>query len=121
MRLALLAALPIAACAASNGPTLYTGKLVPAGGTCDPPSTATLQLHGDAAMFVPNAGTLILHGTMDTNGRVTASLALPGADRKSYSLAFEARRSGPDARADIQGRYRTPRCTYTITLHPTDD
>lgn len=113
--LALLT-LVLVGCSGEGGSAIYTGTLHPTGGTCDPPAQATLQVQNDAVMFTPNVGTLTLRGTLSADGAIRASLSVIGAEKKAYALKFEnTRPTVPNAKT-IEGRYITPRCTYSITL-----
>lgn len=100
------------ACAGS-APTLYAGPLHPLAGTCDPSTRAQLSFDGQAVLFAPTSGTLILRGQR-TGQTLAAAQTLPGADHKPYTLTFRASIDG----ANVNGVYQTPRCRYAVTLRP---
>jgi hypothetical protein len=109
----LPAVLLLADCA--NPETIFSGPTTPLAGTCDPPTAAVLTLRHHAVAFAPDTGTLVLRGTTDPSGHITASLTLPGVDHKPYALILDATRH-----ADvIEGTYVTPRCRYHIALRGT--
>ncbi len=102
--------LSIAACTSLE--TVFSGSLQPVSGTCDPSQTAVLTLRHHAVAFAPNTGTLVLRGTTENSGHISAELNLPGIDHKPYSLTFDATRQGDT----IKGTYSTPRCRYAVAL-----
>ena len=113
---ARLLALSAASCTNGGNSALYMGTLHPTGGTCDPPAQASLQVRNNAVDFTPNLGTLTLHGQMGPDGEIRASLTVIGAEKKPYTLKFDTPASGANPNT-IEGRYITPRCTYSITLN----
>src|SRR5579875_1652145 len=104
------AACALTGCAAGRE-EVWHGPQSPRTGRCDPPSTATLVLRGDAARFAPGDGTLTLAGHA-RGGLVTADLATTGTDHKPYPLTFSGSRQG----GTISGTYATPRCRYDVHL-----
>jgi hypothetical protein len=107
----LITLLIVSACAGEERIT-YAGDLTPSSGTCDPPGRAALIRHGRYIQFTPRQGVLILDGQVAPDGKVTASLDTPGADRKPYHLTFDARLTS----STINGTYITPSCRYTVSL-----
>jgi hypothetical protein len=107
----LLMLLILAGCAGEQTAT-YAGDLTPTSGTCDPPGRAMLVRHGRYVQFTPRQGVLILDGQASAAGQVTASLTMPGADRKPYHLALSAQLTA----TAVNGTYTTPSCRYAVSL-----
>ncbi len=103
-------ALSLAACESPE--TLFNGTLQPLSGTCDPSATAVLTLRHHAVAFTPNTGTLVLRGTAEKGGHLSAELTLPGIDHKPYPLSLDATLQGDI----VKGTYSTPRCRYAVSL-----
>ncbi len=108
-----LAPLILSSCAGPE--VIFSGQTRPLAGTCDPPATAVLTVRHRAVAFAPSTGTLVLKGTEDAAGHLSADLTLPGIDHKPYRLTLDATRQA-DA---VVGIYITPRCRYAISLRQT--
>jgi hypothetical protein len=109
-----LAPLILSTCAEPEA--MFTGQPKPLAGTCDPPGTAILTVRHRAVAFAPSTGTLVLKGTADAAGHLTADLTLPGSDHKPYRLTLDATRHADS----VEGTYITPRCRYAISLKQTN-
>lgn len=111
----IAAALSLTACTTYTG-TTYTGLLHPESGICDQAQMASLTFTGSKVLFAPTQGVLILPGTIDPAGHITAGSILPGATHSGYPVHFEGQRKGNE----VNGTYRTPRCTYAIRMRSAD-
>lgn len=118
-RLAVLLAFGVSACA--NNPIgiqgRWLGTVKPVSGVCDPPSQAVLTIEQGkslpyAAVFAPTSGVLMLHGSSDGVGQVTADLHTIGANHQPYILSFSGTKDGNV----IIGTYITQRCRSDIEL-----
>ena len=117
-----LLALAVALSACANNPTglqgRWVGRVEPIAGTCDPASQAILTIETGrtppyAAIFLPTAGVLTLHGTSNGTDQVAADLHITGMNHQPYVLSFTAARTGDS----ITGTYISPRCRAEVELH----
>lgn len=108
----LLPALLTAGCALETQDVTYTGTSTPVAGTCAPPSRATLTIRHDAVLFAPSSGVLTLAGHASPAGAITAQATRPDMDHRPYALSLSATLVGER----ITGSYRTPACTYAVSL-----
>jgi hypothetical protein len=114
----VLALAVLAGCASLARNGRYAGPVAADEGNCGPVAggthlTGSLQIKGDAVLFAPDSGVLVLPGHIDAAGHVTASMTMPGADHKPFMMVFEGDLHGDQ----IEGRYATPRCRATVRLH----
>ncbi|HEX4261029.1 MAG TPA: hypothetical protein VHY76_07995 [Acetobacteraceae bacterium] len=118
--LGLLSLLVLAACAASLSDGHYAGTVTPAGMSgppvpamlCQGVTRGGLDIAGSHFAFVPNEGTIILHGTITPSGALAATRALPGADRRTYTVRF----TGQLRSHAITGQLVTPECHAAVAL-----
>ena len=107
--------LPMAACGtASPTPTgRYIGPVTPTTTSefCQP-SKGVLQIRAQIVIFTPDEGTWILDGIANPDGTLTADHSRVTPSKQIYDTTLEARWT-PQT---ITGTYKTPRCTYTVTL-----
>lgn len=111
----ILALLALSACASSS-PTpagRYLGAVTPANpGPLCTPSKAVAQIRDGIVIFAPDEGTWILEGVANADGTLTADHARQTPSRQLYATTLEARWTTDE----VSGTYKTPRCTYTVTL-----
>lgn len=109
---ASLALLALAACAAGPGGR-WVGPVTPEtpSDACRP-SRGVLTARDGKALFAPNEGTVVLEGTLAPDGSVRAERNAPGADKKPFPQAFEARLDGDR----VIGTLSTPRCRHRVEL-----
>jgi hypothetical protein len=108
----------LAGCAGGARNGRYAGAVDADEGVCGPVSGGThlvgsLQIRGDAVLFAPDGGVLILPGHVDGAGHVSASATMPGVDHKPFLMVFEGDLHGDQ----LEGHYATPRCRATVRLH----
>ena len=118
--LMVLALIALAGCASSERNGRYAGAVDAEEGVCGPVSggkhlVGSLQIRGDAVLFAPDSGVLLLPGHVDVAGHVTASTTTPGADHKPFPMVFEGDLHGNQ----IEGRYATPLCRAAVHLRLT--
>ena len=110
---AVALATALSACSVSTTDGRYLGTTTPDRATnlCIP-SRSTLQIAPDGVVtYAPDEATWILKGTI-TNETITADRVTQGPNRQPYETTLTATRSNDT----ITGTYKTPRCTYTVTL-----
>lgn len=117
--LALAASLLLSACAGSAPQQRWAGTVAPEGATgpgsgmlCQGITDGELVLRGTQFQFAPNAGTLVLAGSEAPDGRLAASLTLPGANHQGFIIAFTGMRQGDR----IEGVLTSPECRATVAL-----
>lgn len=117
--LSALAPLVLAACTASSGGH-FAGTVTPLGMSgpaspamlCQGITRGGLDLAGSRFDFAPNEGTIVLHGTVDPSGNLSATLSFTGGGHKTYTVQFTGHRHG----AEITGRLVTPECQANVAL-----
>ena len=90
----------------------YTGALPGCG-----LATATLTQHGDAFVFTPGDGVLMISGAVAADGSFTGALNTQPAGKPPFLLSVHGRIGVEQATLD----YTTPRCTAHATfarVHP---
>jgi len=93
----------------------WFGTLTPAPAKpgCDA-SRASLVLRRTVVLFTPDEGTWTLEGHAAPDGSLTAERSGAGANKQPFATAF----NGQVTPAGINGTYTTPRCTFSVALHP---
>lgn len=122
-RLVILALLALDGCAASAGGQAnghFAGTVTPVGASgppvpaelCQGVTRGGLDLAGTRFDFAPNEGTIVLHGTIDPSGTLSATLSFPGGGHHTYTARFMGRLNG----TEITGRLITPECQAAVAL-----
>ena len=114
MKLQAAMLLGLAACSIPSAPaTRFSGTVVPtAPGPLCPASHASLQIRDKVILFAPDEGTWILAGTLSPENNLIADKSRVGPNNQAYETTFEGRLE----QANITGTYKTPRCTFNVTL-----
>ncbi len=111
----LLAAMVSCTAPAPDADGRWFGTLVPAPAKpgCAA-SRASLVLRRAVVLFTPDEGTWTLEGRAAPDGSLTAERRSTGANKQPFATTF----NGHVTAAGISGAYTTPRCTFSVALHP---
>lgn len=110
--IALPVFLAFAACATGPGGR-WVGPVTPeAPSAACQPGRGVLTARDGKALFAPNEGTVVLEGTLASDGTVRAERNAPGADKKPFLQVFEGRLEGDR----VTGTLSTPRCRHRVEL-----
>jgi hypothetical protein len=86
------------------------------GSLCGAPTRGVMTLRDSDRLifFLPNDGALVLRGSLAADGTIQAVRDAPGADHKPFTMLM----IGQITRNGVIGTYTTPRCRWTVSLHP---
>lgn len=111
----LLAAMAACTAPAPDADGRWFGALVPA--PAKPGCAAghaSLVLRRAVMLFTPDEGTWTLEGHAAPDGSLAAERSGAGANKQPFATTFNGRVTA----AGIDGTYTTPRCTFSVALHP---
>lgn len=92
-----------------------TGELMPAGGVHCPeamPATLVTRAADRSVTFAPNDGVLLLRGTVEADGAISAEFNAAPPKHAPYLLTL----TGHLGKDRFVGRYQTPQCTFKADL-----
>ena len=91
----------------------WVGAVTPEDVNCGPATHGTLSIGAKDFGFDPFQSTVVIHGSVDSDGRLNGNLVRPGGDHQPMTIKFEAAAAASDS---IRGTLQSGRCHWTVAL-----